>query len=122
MDDALPDFFDQADKAEATNKPAKNGRRKKRTPRPQPDQSVAEAADKPAKNGRRKKRGPKPGAKRKERKPRAPKIDLTAALDALAGLTEDDAKIVSRIAAGLLQQLPKRSRGRVVAALARLFA
>lgn len=123
MDDALPDFFDsQAGQhpkgtAAVDAKPeakAKNGRRKKRTPRPEPVQQAAPAEPKP------KKRGPKPGAKRVAKAARSPKIDLSIAFHALTGLSLDEAKIMSGITAGL-QQVPKKSRARVVAALGKLF-
>jgi hypothetical protein len=123
MEDApLPDFFDsQAKPAETPAEPAKKrGRpakatRKARTPRPKPvETATPEAAPEP------KKRGPKPGTKRKT-VPRSPKIELSVAFHALTGLSLDEAKIMASISAGL-QQVPKKSRGRVVAALGKLFS
>jgi len=124
MEDApLPDFFDsQAKPAKTPTEPAKKrGRpakakpeRKARTPRPKPVETAApEAVSEP------KKRGPKPGTKRKSA-PRSPKIELSVAFHALTGLSLDEAKIMASISAGL-QQVPKKSRGRVVAALGKLF-
>lgn len=115
MDDALPDFFDSqaAPPAEAAPAKPKKGQRKKRTPRPQPEQQAAPAEPK-------KKRGPKPGTRR-EKKTRAARIELSLAFHALTGLSVDEAKLVSSIATGL-QATPRKSRGRIAAALGKLFA
>lgn len=116
MDDSLGDFFDsqaaQQQPAAAKAEPeAPNSKkeRKKRTPR-QPPADAASPTEK-------KKRGPKPGGNKKAR---TAKIEIGAALHALAGLNEDEVAMVIA-AANRLSGMPKKSRGRIVAALARMF-
>lgn len=111
MDDTMGDFFDSASPKPATPEqptPAKK-ERKKRTPR-QPPVTATPPAEK-------KKRGPKPAG---DKKVRTAKIEIGAALHALAGLNEDEMAMVIA-AANKLSGLPKKSRGRIVAALARMF-
>ena len=112
------DFFDSAkpaveDATAETPKPKKE--RKKRTTREKPT-AVASPPETPVAP---KRRGPTPGARRQ---PAAgSKVDLGVAIEARAGLPPEDAKIVARLANGL-QQLSKKARTRIVAALGRLFA
>ena len=130
MNDKLGDFFETTPPP-GSDTPAESPKsgRKKRNKRKPPATEVAPAADAP-KDGRRKKRKPRqtpaegtaatPKRTRKTRQPRSVKIDLAVAVQAMAGLKEDDAAIVAVIAERL-NTLPKRSRGRIVAALARMF-
>ena len=113
------DFFDSAkpaveDATAETPKPKKE--RKKRTTREKPA-AVASPPETPIAPMRR---GPKPGTKRQP-VAGSSKVDLGVAIEALAGLPPEDAKIVARLANGL-QQLSKKARTRIVAALGRLFA
>ena len=88
-----------------------------------PEPAKQEAA--PGKKGKKRaspKKAAKPAAEKpataakvkKPRKPRAVKIELGAAIAALSGLTEDDAKFV--------QGFGKKQRARIVAALGKIFA
>lgn len=58
---------------------------------------------------------------RKVRQPRAMKIGLQAALVAVAGMSESDCHLLDK-AAELIAGSSKKSRQRVVAALAKIFA
>lgn len=115
------DFFDSQNKPDAPPaEPAKE--RKKRSPRKPP----ADAAPAEPKKERKKRAAPTgngaaPKKERKKREPRAAKVALDVAISALAGLKPDEAQMVAA-AAGKLGAMPKRSRGRIVAALARMFA
>lgn len=102
------DFFDS--QSTAQEKPAETKTRKRRE-RPEP---AAEAA--PAKPDRKR----RAKSERKPRKPRETKVSIGVAITAFAGLSEDEAKIVSTIA-GKLGEQPKKSRERIVAALGNLF-
>lgn len=123
MADDMTDFFDsQAKQAEATpaaEAPAapKNGR-KKRGKRKPPVEATP-AAEAPAPKKERKKRTPR--AAGEPRKAKTAKVALDVAITALAGLKPDEAQMVAA-AAGKLGAMPKRSRSRIVAALARMFA
>lgn len=117
------DFFDSTAKLavepEAAPKAEAKKERKKRTPRKQPAAEPVAIASPPETPDAPKRRGPKPGARRQ---PGAgSKVDLGVAIEALAGLPPEDAKIVARLANGL-QQLSKKARTRIVAALGCLFA
>lgn len=99
------DFFDS--QSATQEKPAEPKTRKRRE-RPEPTAKAAAA---------------KPDRKRRtksERKPRETKVSIGVAITAFAGLSEDEAKIVSTIA-GKLGEQPKKSRGRIVVALGNLF-
>lgn len=102
------DFFDS--QSATQEKPAETKTRKRRE-RPEP---AVEAT--PAKPDRERKRRTK-----NERKPRETKVSIGVAITAFAGLSEDEAKIVSTIA-GKLGEQPKKSRERIVVALGNLFA
>lgn len=55
------------------------------------------------------------------RKPRAMKVELSAAMAALTGLREEDAKFVSQVVQAM-QPFAKKQRARIVAALGKIFA
>ena len=120
------DFFDSQNPPAAAPPPAPPKKeRKKRSPR-KPPAEAAPAADVSPTNRRRKGKVPtnapaKPRKERNKREPRAAKVALDVAISALAGLKPDEAQMVA-VAAGKLGAMPKRSRGRIVAALARMFA
>lgn len=117
------DFFDSQNKPEAP--PAEQKKPRKPRSARKPPAEAAPVADKPKRE--RKKRaapagnGAAPKKERKKREPRAAKVALDVAISALAGLKPDEAQMVAA-AAGKLGTMPKRSRGRIVAALARMFA
>lgn len=121
MADDMTDFFDsqakQAEAAPQTEAPAapKNGRKKRKKRTPPTEAAVPMETPTPKKE--RKKRTPRAAG---ERKPRSAKVLLDVAITALAGLKPDEAQMVAA-AAGKLGAMPKRSRGRIVAALARMF-
>ena len=85
-----------------------------------------EVAATPKKPGRPKKAAepvaPKqPKIGKTPRKPRALKVDLSLAMSALAGLTPDDAKLVTGMVQAL-QPFSKKARARIVEALAKVVA
>jgi hypothetical protein len=119
-DTPLPDFFDSqakpADTAapEAPKKkrgPKPGTKRKARAERPRPVEAVAPVEAPKKRNSK---------TPRKAKAPRTAKVELSLAFHALTGLNVDEAKIMASISAGL-QQVPKKSRARVVAALGKLF-
>lgn len=112
------------------NEPKKE--RKKRTPRAEPKRAAPEEPKAPKKRGRKPKVvGQAPDFRVLHRELNAikqrnglsnpVKVNLGAAIAALAGLKPEEAQMVAR-AAQTLGTMPKRSRGRIVAALARMFA
>lgn len=114
-DTPLPDFFDSQAKPAETAAP-ESAPKKKRTPRAQPAGEAPTAPPPAAPKPERQKRGPN----KKPRQARSAKIELSVAFHALTGLSLDEARIMASITSGL-QQVPRKSRGRVVAALAKLF-
>jgi hypothetical protein len=62
-----------------------------------------------------------PPAERRGKVARPASIDLQTAVVALVGLKPDDAQMLSRMVFAL-QNVPKKSRGRIVAALGKVFA
>ena len=63
----------------------------------------------------------KPKRTRKAKSPRAMKVDPMLIFGACVGMGLDDVPVVASIME-TLQKLPKKSRGRVIAALAKIFA
>jgi hypothetical protein len=66
-------------------------------------------------------KAPRKPRTKKEKKPRTMKVDLTTALVAVAGLTEQDCQVLKHLTT-FLSNHPKKSRSRVIAALAKIFA
>jgi hypothetical protein len=64
---------------------------------------------------------PKKTRKPREKKARAMKVDLTTALVAVAGLTEQDCQVLEHLTSFLASH-PKKSRSRVIVALGKIFA
>ena len=93
-------------KAEAAKKAAAPKAKKASAPKPA---TVAPAAPLPTKRTRA------------PRKPRAFKVDLTAAMSALSGVKPEDTRLLGQMVAAL-QGLRAPSRKRIVAALASIFA
>lgn len=116
QDDSAEQAGQRDQTKQAASKPEGKKTRKKRTARKPP---VAEPA--PAAPPAKKTRKPRSDKQAIAGKTRGVKIDLAVALTAVADLTSDDAKIVSHIAAGL-QKVAKKSRGRIIAALGKIFA
>ena len=63
---------------------------------------------------------PKPKKTRKAKAPRAMKVDPLLIFGACVGMTLDSVPVVAEIME-TLQKLPKKSRSRVIAALAKIF-
>jgi hypothetical protein len=105
-----PTTFDPADAGQAPKKT-----RKKREPN---------KIGKPVKETRRAKAGavadPPVPTRKRARVTRSPKFEL-GALQAFAGLKAEDAKLLTNLVAGL-STVNKKSRAKIVAALAKVFA
>jgi len=102
----------------STNKPKKRGKNKalhavvsKMAEVPAQPPAVANTAKKPRKVRKAK----------EPRKARAMKVELTTALVAVAGLTEADCQVLEHLTSFLASH-PKKSRSRVIGALAKIFA
>ena len=99
--------FVPSTEAPAEPKAGKKGKDK----RTKPKEAKAPAEPKPD----------KPKRTRKAKSPRAMKVDPMLIFGACVGMGLDDVPVVASIME-TLQKLPKKSRGRVIAALAKIFA
>lgn len=95
--------------------PSKKGKK-----RAAPKKVANPVAEKPAAASRKREDRPSTSKVKKPRKPRAVKIELGAAMAALSGLTEDDARFVQDVVQAM-QAFGKKQRARIVAALGKIF-
>ena len=115
-DSPFANFVPSTETAPVAGKPAKKERKKRGAKKPAATAPFHEGPPTKPEKPPRKKRAPKA-----DKPPRAIKVDPLAVFGACVGLGMDDVAAVACIMQ-TLQKMPKKSRGKVINALGKIFA